>query len=1289
MDKDIERLGKVRLERSKKRKKWLTVVFLLAVIALGSTVFQLIQPASAATQDLAPYITSVIDNGNLVYDPVNDCYIGDSLKIKFKIPGPDLTTQKNVFTYNYPSDVVVKDELLNIDKILYDSNGVEAGIYRFVKNDNNTYSVILTFAENYVSSINGGTVTGFVSFESLYHKSNNVENDKVIVKFSDTLKIEFPQDKIETLYDINVDKSGNYIVENEQLSYSVLVYSKNGTPDKVMFEDILDSKGLKIGKLSTIKVNKASVNYYTDENHPHTVLEELSKDKDYTYSYANGIINMELPVIDSATKQLDQNDNEFLLCNGYVVTYVYDMNVDFGVTAYPSNIVKVKSEEKDNGKFVEDKAETSIAVSKNLNLAKWGWDSNNRANWTISVNSAKCNIAGMMLTDDMFDGYDLKDLTISPDNGYEIVYDNSNPKKFVGIKFLPVKEGKNTQQYTVTYNTKYKDNEAVTVNTAFIGEIHASASLTVPGSGVITEPGDDNPNTSDKVVVDKEANKFNVSADWNTAVLEWNTKITVPSSGIKKGTIITDELAYWHGTSWFQYWTYEQLSATIAQIKNSRPWLGKVGSFQYKNMDYEWKDWSESDQSLKDKKFVGLRFTLTDDIKTNEASTIVLNYNTTCDLTVATIDRNYYTNTFSVGDISDQSTYTFVNAYIKKTDGQGNTDISYSENDDGSLTWKVEAMVDNANEYYETTITDILPVGVILESMDIQIGFCDRKCGITFPSENGSVSGLANEWPNDETYAYECTLDGKRVITKISRANKTAINPEHKIIITYHCKVNPEEIANYKKGNIYSFVNNAIINMNDKEMLATHTQKWKDSYKVVSKNGNWDQDAQRIHYSVAINKDAQDLVEGSDTLSLEDILSYYVNPNAENREASLVRDSVKLYECTYNEAGVLFKNPLKSWTWEYSSNYYSGNVTGLGDRYVKKIVATIPDSKYLILEYDYMMTGNFANIDGAKLGVSNEAIITGTSYKDSDDKKEYEWSEAKSSAEVTSYYNYRFYKVAKGDYNNALANAQFTLYKCESGKTVGNTTGYQYLTNDRGSFSVYWQQDDTDYQFEEDVLYYVMETVAPKGYSLPEKVSKYYFYFDADGNFIPPVGVNATNLTKNSKTEYVENELNTTGIEVLKVWKDINGDIITNIDAKEIYIDLYQYDQYKQETIRFMENVKITPGEDGNWLYKFENLPKTASYVDNDGKKHTYEYQYYIKEKNISGYEFVSAVNLDGVEVSENNGITQGTIVLTNKATSYELPATGGSGTKMYVIGGLLLTLLASIGLLYKRNIAK
>ena len=71
MDKDIERLGKVRLERSKKRKKWLSIVILLAVVALGTTVFQLIQPASAATQDLAPFITSVIDNVRLTKEMVS------------------------------------------------------------------------------------------------------------------------------------------------------------------------------------------------------------------------------------------------------------------------------------------------------------------------------------------------------------------------------------------------------------------------------------------------------------------------------------------------------------------------------------------------------------------------------------------------------------------------------------------------------------------------------------------------------------------------------------------------------------------------------------------------------------------------------------------------------------------------------------------------------------------------------------------------------------------------------------------------------------------------------------------------------------------------------------------------------------------------------------------------------------------------------------------------------------------------------------------------------------------
>lgn len=1292
MDKDIERLGKVRLERSKKRKKWLSIVILLAVVALGTTVFQLIQPASAATQDLAPFITSVIDNGGLVYDPVNDCYIGDALKITFKIPGPDLTTQKNVFSYNYPADVVVKDELLNIDKTLYDSNGVDAGTYRFVKNDNGTYSVILTFAESYVTSINGGTVTGYVSFESLYHKSDSNVNDKVEIKFSDTLKIEFPPEKIETLYDINVDKSGSYVSENEQLSYTVLVYSKNGTPDRISFEDILDSKGLNIGKLSGIKVNKATVNYYNEDNHPHTAVEELVKDKDYTYTYSNGIINMDLPVIEPATKQVDQNNNEYLLCNGYYVTYTYDMNVDFGTTAYPSNVVKVKSEDKDNGKWIEDQAQTTIAVSKNLNLAKWGWDSNNRANWTISVNSAKTNIAGMMLTDDMFERYDLKDLAISPDNGYELVYDNSNPRKFLGIKFNAVKDGKNTQQYTVTYNTKYKDGEAVTVNKAYIGEIEASASLIPPGSNEGPRPGEGDTGKDDKVVVDKEPGKFNVSADWKSAILEWNTKITVPVNGIPKGTVIKDELDYWQETSWFQYFTHDQLSAIIAQIKNSRPWLGKVGTFQYKNLNYEWKDWSDTDTSLKNNKFVGFRFTLTDDIKASDASTIVLNYNATCDLTVANDQSNWYNNTFKVGDVSDRATYTYINAYIKKTDGQRKTDISYSENDDGALTWKVEAMVDNSNEYYETTITDALPVGVRLESLDIQVGWTN-KTGIIVPEGVNTVSGKTVEY-NDptsisESYDYECTVEGTNVVTEISRTNKTPIDPSKMITITYHCKVDTEAIQNYKKGKEYSFKNNVTINMNGKELFASHTQKWKDTYKVVSKNGNWDQDAQRIHYSVAINKEAEDLVEGSDTLTLEDVLSYYVNAEAENRDASLVRDSVKLYECTYNEEGVLFKNPINNWTWEYSSNYYAGTITGLGDRYVKKITATIPDSKYLILEYDYLMSGNFANVQGAKLGVSNEATISGTSYKDVDDKKEYEWSEAKSSAGITTYYNYRFYKVEKGDYNHALANAQFTLFKCDNGKTEGNTTGQIYTTNDRGTFSIYWQQEASDYQFEEDVLYYVMETATPNGYSLPEKVHKFYFYFDSDGNFVVPAGISATNLMKNSKTEYVENELNTTAIEVLKIWKDINGDTIQNVDVNEIYVDLYQYDQHTQESVRFMENVKITPGEDGNWLYKFENLPKTASYVDENGNKHSYEYQYYVKEKNISGYEFVHAVTLDGVEVSANNGITQGTIVLTNKATAYELPATGGSGTRMYVIGGLLLSILALIGLLYKRNMIK
>lgn len=51
MDKDMERLGKERLKRVRRRRQLATFIISMAVIVLGITAYRLIQPASAADQN--------------------------------------------------------------------------------------------------------------------------------------------------------------------------------------------------------------------------------------------------------------------------------------------------------------------------------------------------------------------------------------------------------------------------------------------------------------------------------------------------------------------------------------------------------------------------------------------------------------------------------------------------------------------------------------------------------------------------------------------------------------------------------------------------------------------------------------------------------------------------------------------------------------------------------------------------------------------------------------------------------------------------------------------------------------------------------------------------------------------------------------------------------------------------------------------------------------------------------------------------------------------------------------
>ena len=82
-----------------------------------------------------------------------------------------------------------------------------------------------------------------------------------------------------------------------------------------------------------------------------------------------------------------------------------------------------------------------------------------------------------------------------------------------------------------------------------------------------------------------------------------------------------------------------------------------------------------------------------------------------------------------------------------------------------------------------------------------------------------------------------------------------------------------------------------------------------------------------------------------------------------------------------------------------------------------------------------------------------------------------------------------------------------------------------------------------------------------------------------------------------------------------------------------------------------------------NWKYTFTDLPLTGK--DEDGNPVTY--YYFVEEEPVTNYT---------PSYKNNDGIQRGTITVTNKEDenpSYELPETGGIGTKVYIAGGTIL----------------
>ncbi len=152
----------------------------------------------------------------------------------------------------------------------------------------------------------------------------------------------------------------------------------------------------------------------------------------------------------------------------------------------------------------------------------------------------------------------------------------------------------------------------------------------------------------------------------------------------------------------------------------------------------------------------------------------------------------------------------------------------------------------------------------------------------------------------------------------------------------------------------------------------------------------------------------------------------------------------------------------------------------------------------------------------------------------------------------------------------------------------------------------------------------------------------------------------------------ITNHKKATELRVEKLWQDENGADLegTDLASLQAVVKLYSYKpgEQKPQTPAGSPVETATLNAKNGWVYTFKGLDPDKLY--------------YVVEEPVSGFE---------VTYQNNEGVLPGeTITLTNtrKASAgYELPSTGGTGTKRNTAGGFLLMGAALVcGVIFRRR---
>ena len=539
---------------------------------------------------------------------------------------------------------------------------------------------------------------------------------------------------------------------------------------------------------------------------------------------------------------------------------------------------------------------------------------------------------------------------------------------------------------------------------------------------------------------------------------------------------------------------------------------------------------------------------------------------------------------------------------------------------------------------YKAVLQDSKPTFVQLTAEEIAaLGGSWTEYAKTLPSNNAG---------NQTNYYY---TNGQQVIWDIENlVAGGGYRDDYAVEIQIVCKVTDPDVL---LGGVSKEFNNVVSLQNSEGRIIGNDNNGVTIEKqTLSKQGTYNPETNggRYPFKITLNELGEDLVSGSDAITLVDDLS-----------DTLILDTASI-QVVNTKTGEVVSN----WT---------ASVEG------QTLKIVLPDNLPLTVTYE--TTVNAA--PGQTISISNNAHWKGytTPSGGSVEVKEFHYSSGGTAGADTSP-SVTVKKLDQYNTSQTLSGATFTLVEgTYADGTFTPTTDGLSLTSTTGEDGTLTFGKTSEQTMSYNTVYCLTETVAPEGYVL-DAVPHYFAVAKQQEDGKCPTFPNGVTVWYQS-ADYTYQAYNHKGeATVAKAFLDAGGMQLEKIDGA------YRFGIYAEEdsTGKPLQTVTITYANStvtpAGGTARFTNLTLGETY---------YIYELDDSGQPISG-NVPATVNSSSFLVTYTNGpavtvpadgSAAATVTVTNQVCYPELPNTGGAGTTLYTKGGVLLTASAMFLLLY------